>query len=219
MRSELTGMPSAGSSPDLQWAYGLILRPIGLHAGKCSSGSGPVWAHGCSTRRSDVATDDRHVHGRRADVEGPKENRKSKRGSRRVKRNFLALLCLISLRCVAPMDEIVTSSPPQSPPPPRNAAPAGAAARAPSTGSGSGRRGTTPPSESAMSRAKECLSFAVSVQEGLRYVKALLLGQAKKMRARNEREATEADLRTAKMQVDAADAAEDAKKRIHDKAA
>lgn len=39
------------------------------------------------------------------------------------------------------------------------------------------------------------------------------------MRARNEREATEADLRTAKMQVDAADAAEDAKKRIHDKAA
>lgn len=176
----MTGMPSAGSSPDLQWAYGLIPRPIGLHAGKCSSGSGPVRAHGCSTRRSDVATDDRHVHGRRADVEGPKENRKSKRGSRRVKRNFLALLCLISLRCVAPMDEIVTSSPPQSPPPPppRNAAPAGAAARAPSTGSGSGRRGTTPPSESAMSRAKkECLSFAVSVQEGLRNVKALLLGQ------------------------------------------
>ncbi|KAK3423450.1 hypothetical protein EUGRSUZ_F00437 [Eucalyptus grandis] len=191
MRSELTGMPSAGSSPDLQWADGLIPRPIGLHAGKCSSGSGPVRAHRCSTRRSDVATDDRHVHGRRADVEGPKENRKSKRGSRRVKRNFLALLCLISLRCVAPMDEI------RERPPGDDAA---------ATAVGVGAK-------------KECLSFAVSVQEGLRYVKALLLGQAKKMRARNEREATEADLRTAKMQVDAADAAEDAKKRIHDKAA
>lgn len=43
--------------------------------------------------------------------------------------------------------------------------------------------------------------------------------QAKKMRARNETEATEAELQTAKMQVDAADAAEDSKKRIHDKSA
>lgn len=43
--------------------------------------------------------------------------------------------------------------------------------------------------------------------------------QAKKMRARKEGEATEADLQTAKMQVDAANAAEDSKKRIHDKSA
>ncbi|XP_030542782.1 uncharacterized protein LOC115749898 [Rhodamnia argentea] len=108
------------------------------------------------------------------------------------------------------MDEIVSSSPPQlpTPPPSSNAA----------TGRSAGR--DHPGTSSAISRAKkECLSFTVSLQEGLRYVKALLLGQAKKTRARNEREAAEADLWTAKMQVDAADAAEDAKRRIHDKSA
>ncbi|XP_059630277.1 uncharacterized protein LOC132273310 [Cornus florida] len=68
---------------------------------------------------------------------------------------------------------------------------------------------------SALSRIKkDCFSFTVSIQEGFRYFKATLTGQAKKMTARNEKEATEADLQTAKMQVEAVDAAEDAKKRI-----
>ncbi|KAM7514481.1 hypothetical protein LguiA_004064 [Lonicera macranthoides] len=67
-----------------------------------------------------------------------------------------------------------------------------------------------------MSRIKEdCLSFAVSVQQGFRYFKAILVGQAKKMRAKNEKEATEADLIAEKMQVDAADAAERTKNQLH----
>ncbi|XP_057975536.1 uncharacterized protein LOC131162931 [Malania oleifera] len=57
--------------------------------------------------------------------------------------------------------------------------------------------------------------FAASLQEGFTYVKANLVGQGKKMRARNEREAAEADLQTAKMQVEAADAAETTKKTLH----
>ncbi|XP_058221979.1 uncharacterized protein LOC131331985 [Rhododendron vialii] len=57
-------------------------------------------------------------------------------------------------------------------------------------------------------------SFAASLQEGFGNFKALVVGQAKKMSARNEKESSEADLRTAKMQVEAADAAEDTKKRL-----
>lgn len=38
--------------------------------------------------------------------------------------------------------------------------------------------------------------------------------KAKKMTARNEREASEADLKAAKMQVEATDAAEETKKRL-----
>ncbi|KAA8528383.1 hypothetical protein F0562_035738 [Nyssa sinensis] len=68
---------------------------------------------------------------------------------------------------------------------------------------------------SAMSRMKkECLSFAVSLQEGFCYLKATIVGQGMKLVARNEKEASEADLQTAKMQVEAADAAEDSKKRL-----
>ncbi|KAF8404743.1 hypothetical protein HHK36_009632 [Tetracentron sinense] len=62
---------------------------------------------------------------------------------------------------------------------------------------------------------KDCLSFTTSLQQGFRYFKAFLVGQAKKMTARNEEEASEADLQTAKMQVEATDAAEDTKKRLH----
>ncbi|KAM1014301.1 hypothetical protein TB2_044125 [Malus domestica] len=66
-----------------------------------------------------------------------------------------------------------------------------------------------------MSRLKnDCLSFTVSLQEGFRYVKACFVGQAKKLTARNEKEATEAELQTAKMQVDAVDAAEDTKNQV-----
>ncbi|PON85717.1 hypothetical protein TorRG33x02_184470 [Trema orientale] len=75
--------------------------------------------------------------------------------------------------------------------------------------------GTRRRHETMSSRAKkDCLSFFVSLKEGFQYVKASIVGQAKKLTARNEREATEADLKAAKMQVEAADAAEDAKSRL-----
>ncbi|XP_004287438.1 PREDICTED: uncharacterized protein LOC101307528 [Fragaria vesca subsp. vesca] len=62
---------------------------------------------------------------------------------------------------------------------------------------------------------KGCLSFTASLQEGFRYVKAFFVGQAKRLTARSEKEATEADLVTAKMQVEATDAAEDTKSRLN----
>ncbi|OWM67693.1 hypothetical protein CDL15_Pgr019194 [Punica granatum] len=75
---------------------------------------------------------------------------------------------------------------------------------------GSGRKA------SALSRAKRQRAFfAVSLLEGFCYIKALLLGQENKMTARNEKEAAEADLWTYKMQVDAANATEDAKKKLN----
>ncbi|XP_021903577.1 stress response protein NST1 isoform X2 [Carica papaya] len=71
---------------------------------------------------------------------------------------------------------------------------------------------------SVMSRVKKgCLSLSVSLQEGFRDFKAFFIGQAKKLTARNEKEATEADLATAKMEVEAADDAENMKKRIEDR--
>ncbi|KDP41507.1 hypothetical protein JCGZ_15914 [Jatropha curcas] len=70
-------------------------------------------------------------------------------------------------------------------------------------------------SKPAMSRMKkECLAFAVSLQEGFRYMKALFVGQAKKITAKNEKEATAADLQANKMQVEAADEAEKIKKSL-----
>ncbi|KAI5655062.1 hypothetical protein M9H77_32249 [Catharanthus roseus] len=60
-----------------------------------------------------------------------------------------------------------------------------------------------------------CLSFTTSLKETFRYIKATLLGQVKKLRAKNEKEASEADLVASKMQVDAAEEAEETKKRIH----
>ncbi|XP_050378520.1 uncharacterized protein LOC126795815 [Argentina anserina] len=62
---------------------------------------------------------------------------------------------------------------------------------------------------------RECLSFTVSLQQGFGYVKAFFVGQAKKLTARNEKEAAEADLLTAKMQAEATDAAEDTKNRLN----
>lgn len=61
---------------------------------------------------------------------------------------------------------------------------------------------------------RECLSFVASLQECFRFCKATLVGQVKKLTAKNEKEATEADLMASKMQVDAADEAEEAKKRF-----
>ncbi|KAL5705481.1 hypothetical protein ACHQM5_023779 [Ranunculus cassubicifolius] len=68
---------------------------------------------------------------------------------------------------------------------------------------------------SVLSSAKKgFLSFTTSVQEGFRHMKATIVGQAKKITARNEKEASEADLQTAKMQVDATNEAEETKKRL-----
>ncbi|KAI3867615.1 hypothetical protein MKW98_005992 [Papaver atlanticum] len=58
------------------------------------------------------------------------------------------------------------------------------------------------------------VSFTASLQEGFGHVKVFFVGNAKKLMARNEKESSEADLRTAKMQVDATNAAEDTKKRL-----
>ncbi|KAJ4851075.1 hypothetical protein Tsubulata_009592 [Turnera subulata] len=61
---------------------------------------------------------------------------------------------------------------------------------------------------------KGCLSFAVSLQESFRNIKATVVGQAKQITARNEKEAAAAELQAEKMQVEAADEAEKAKKRL-----
>ncbi|KAK7301085.1 hypothetical protein RJT34_11945 [Clitoria ternatea] len=60
-----------------------------------------------------------------------------------------------------------------------------------------------------------CLSFAVSVQESFIYVKAFFVGQAKTVTAKNEKEASAAELEATKMQVEAADTAEDIKNRLN----
>ncbi|KAH7847132.1 hypothetical protein Vadar_022254 [Vaccinium darrowii] len=81
----------------------------------------------------------------------------------------------------------------------------------PPSAAADGRR----PEQSAVSPVKKGFaSFAASLQEGFGNFKALVVGQATKMSARNEKEASEADLQTSKMQVAAADAAEDTKKRL-----
>ncbi|OVA15247.1 hypothetical protein BVC80_5g37 [Macleaya cordata] len=68
---------------------------------------------------------------------------------------------------------------------------------------------------STKSRIREgWISLTTSVQEGLGYGKAFFVGQTKKLMARNEKEASEADLQAAKMEVDATNAAEDTKKRF-----
>lgn len=61
-----------------------------------------------------------------------------------------------------------------------------------------------------------CLSFAVSIQETFRYAKAFFVGQAKTITAKNEKEASEAELEATKKQVEAADAAEHIKNRLND---
>ncbi|TXG52638.1 hypothetical protein EZV62_021807 [Acer yangbiense] len=68
---------------------------------------------------------------------------------------------------------------------------------------------------SAMSRVKRnCLFFTASLKEGFGFIKAFFTGLGKKVTAKNEQEATEGDLQTAKMQVEAVDEAEETKKRL-----
>ncbi|MED6148754.1 hypothetical protein PIB30_055863 [Stylosanthes scabra] len=62
---------------------------------------------------------------------------------------------------------------------------------------------------------RSCLYFAASVEETFRYVKAFFVGQAKAITARNEKEASAAELEATKMQVEAADAAEAIKKKLN----
>ncbi|CAN8317119.1 unnamed protein product [Cochlearia groenlandica] len=72
------------------------------------------------------------------------------------------------------------------------------------------------PSKSLMNRVKtNCLSVAVTFQEGFSYVKAFFVGQTKKLTAKNEKEETEAHLTETKMQVEATNEAENAKKLLH----
>ncbi|KAJ0966645.1 hypothetical protein J5N97_023562 [Dioscorea zingiberensis] len=59
---------------------------------------------------------------------------------------------------------------------------------------------------------KEGISFMASAKEAWLNIKATILGQIKKAKAKNEQEASEADLQTAKMQINAADEAEEKKK-------
>ncbi|RZS23653.1 hypothetical protein BHM03_00056617 [Ensete ventricosum] len=61
---------------------------------------------------------------------------------------------------------------------------------------------------------KGLVSLAASLEEGLQDAKASVTGLVKKATAKTEQEASEADLRTAKMQVEAADAAEKKKKQL-----
>ncbi|XP_062108996.1 uncharacterized protein LOC133819706 [Humulus lupulus] len=101
------------------------------------------------------------------------------------------------------MQEITVSSP--ASPPPTTAAAA--------TTKRHGDRGNV--QTTSLTAKQGCLSFLVSLKEGYHYFKASIFGLTKKATARNEREATEAELRAEKMQVEAADAAEDAKAKIH----
>ncbi|CAH9053293.1 unnamed protein product [Cuscuta europaea] len=83
---------------------------------------------------------------------------------------------------------------------------------APITADGSSSRGQDAPSTSGTK--KGCLSFTTSMLEYIRYIRAFFVGQAKKMTARSEEEAAEADLHASKMEVEAADAAEHIKKKF-----
>ncbi|KAG6585352.1 uncharacterized protein LOC111454014 [Cucurbita moschata] len=96
------------------------------------------------------------------------------------------------------MDEIRASTPPP-PPPPQD--------------EGAGRFSGSKEEASVMDRVKKgCRAVYASSQEALRYVKAFFVGWGKKMTAKSEKEAAEADLKMAKMQVEATEAAENAKK-------
>ncbi|KAH7669557.1 Fumarylacetoacetase N-terminal protein [Dioscorea alata] len=62
---------------------------------------------------------------------------------------------------------------------------------------------------------KEGASFMASAKEAWLNIRARIIGQIQKAKAKNEKEASEADLQTAKMQVQAADEAEEKKKQLN----
>ncbi|KAJ4785312.1 hypothetical protein LUZ62_036558 [Rhynchospora pubera] len=60
----------------------------------------------------------------------------------------------------------------------------------------------------------QATAFGASIQEGWEYIKASIRGHVKKAKAKNEKEASEADMQTAKAQVEATDEAEAKKKQL-----
>ncbi|OEL20292.1 hypothetical protein BAE44_0018689 [Dichanthelium oligosanthes] len=63
---------------------------------------------------------------------------------------------------------------------------------------------------------REAAAAGVSVHEWLQHVKASFLGLVRKVTARSEQEAAEADMRAARAQVEATDEAEAKKKQLAD---
>ncbi|XP_044959204.1 uncharacterized protein LOC123410337 [Hordeum vulgare subsp. vulgare] len=74
------------------------------------------------------------------------------------------------------------------------------------------KEGETPAAAAAAQRG--AASLGVSVQEGLQHAKASVVGAVQKAMAGSEEEAAQADLRTAKAQVEATDEAEAKKKHL-----
>lgn len=74
-----------------------------------------------------------------------------------------------------------------------------------------GRKDSETPAAAAQRGAA---SLGVSVQEGLQYAKASVVGTVQMAMARSEEEAAQADMRTAKAQVEATDEAEAKKKHL-----
>ncbi|XP_057794191.1 uncharacterized protein LOC131010606 [Salvia miltiorrhiza] len=74
---------------------------------------------------------------------------------------------------------------------------------------------SAPPSAALERVKKGFVAFGASLEEGFGYVRAAVVGFTKKLTAKSEEDATAADMQAAKMQVAAADRAEDIKKGLH----
>ncbi|CAL5054072.1 unnamed protein product [Urochloa decumbens] len=68
--------------------------------------------------------------------------------------------------------------------------------------------------ETAAKAQREAAAAGVSVNEWFQHVKASFLGLVRKVTARSEQEAAEADMRAARAQVEATDEAEARKKQL-----
>ncbi|XP_034590745.1 uncharacterized protein [Setaria viridis] len=79
-----------------------------------------------------------------------------------------------------------------------------------------GRKQEAAPAPVASKVQREAAAAGVSVTEWLQHVKASFLGLVRKVTARSEQEAAEADMRAAKAQVEATDEAEARKKQLAD---
>ncbi|KAH6796203.1 hypothetical protein C2S51_037189 [Perilla frutescens var. frutescens] len=70
--------------------------------------------------------------------------------------------------------------------------------------------------ETPLQRIKKwCVLLGASLEEGFGYAKGAVVGFTKKLTAKSEEDATAADMQAAKMQVAAADHAEDVKKSLY----
>ncbi|KAG9440140.1 hypothetical protein H6P81_020305 [Aristolochia fimbriata] len=61
---------------------------------------------------------------------------------------------------------------------------------------------------------KKCASVFASLEESLQYLKASVIGLVKRAKARDEKEASRAEMEAEKMQVEAANAAEEKKNQL-----